>query len=54
MAIAITFGLTFATVTTLIILPTFYVVAEDVRASVGWLFTGHWKRELPAAATPQV
>ena len=54
MAIAITFGLSFATVTTLIILPTFYVIAEDVRASVGWLITGRWKRALPAGAAQQV
>jgi len=47
MAISITFGLSFATVTTLVILPTFYIVAEDLRASLRWLFTGEWKRELP-------
>ena len=54
MAIAITFGLAFATVTTLLILPTFYVIAEDARASLRWLLTGRWKRELPVGATPPV
>jgi multidrug efflux pump subunit AcrB len=54
MAVAITFGLAFATVTTLLILPTFYVIAEDGRASLRWVFTGRWKRELPEGAAPQV
>ncbi len=51
MAISITFGLSFATVTTLLILPTFYVIAEDVRASLRWLVTGEWKRELPVGTS---
>ena len=54
MAIAITFGLTFATISTLLVLPTFYLVAEDVRASLRWLVTGTWKRELPGGTVPGV
>jgi multidrug efflux pump subunit AcrB len=50
MAVAIVYGLAFATGVTLLLLPTIYVVGEDVRASAGWLVTGTWKRRLPEVA----
>ena len=40
MAVSIVFGLAFATVLTLIVLPTFYVILEDVRSAVRWWWTG--------------
>ncbi len=40
MAISIVFGLVFATILTLLILPTFYIVFEDVRRLLRWLFIG--------------
>ncbi len=49
MAIAITFGLSFATVTTLLILPTFYVIADDARTAAHWLVTGRWEPARPPA-----
>ena len=47
MAISIVFGVAFATVLTLVVVPCFYLVFEDVRSSLKWLFTGKWTRELP-------
>jgi multidrug efflux pump subunit AcrB len=47
MAVAIVYGLAFATGVTLLLLPTIYLIGEDVRASTGWLLTGTWKRRLP-------
>lgn len=47
MAVSIVFGLLFATVITLLILPTFYLLFEDLRRAARWLFTG---RTTPKAA----
>ena len=46
MAISIVYGLAFATVLTLVLLPTFYLVMEDIRANVRWLLTGRWSHAL--------
>lgn len=46
MAISIVFGLAFATVLTLILLPTLYLAFEDLRASLRWLATGEFSRRL--------
>jgi multidrug efflux pump subunit AcrB len=40
MAISIVFGLAFATVLTLVLVPTFYLVIEDGRALLRWLWYG--------------
>ena len=47
MAISIVFGLLFATVVTLLVLPTLYLLFEDVRSAFRWLRTGsvHAKSE---------
>ncbi len=54
MAVSIVFGLSAATVLTLIVLPTFYLIAEDARAAGRWLVTGDFHRDLPAAANDSV
>ena len=43
MAVSIVFGLALSTVTTLLAMPTLYVLYEDGRAAVGWLWTGTWR-----------
>lgn len=40
MAISISFGLGFATLLTLLVVPSFYLIAEDFKALVRWLWTG--------------
>ena len=52
MAISIVFGLIFATVLTLLILPTFYLVLEDLRAAGRWLWTGDASERPTAADSP--
>ena len=47
MAVSIVFGLAFATLLVLLLLPAFYVVMEDLRACLRWIATGHWHRGLP-------
>ncbi len=43
MAISISFGLALATVLTLLLLPCFYLVLEDLRTVLHWLVTGRWE-----------
>jgi len=47
MAVSISFGLTFATVITLLLVPCLYLFIEDVRSFYGWLRTGHWEAAMP-------
>jgi multidrug efflux pump subunit AcrB len=47
MAVSIVFGLAFATGLILVLLPVFYVIMEDQRASLRWLFGRPWKHYLP-------
>ncbi len=42
MAVAIVFGLIFATGLTLIVVPILYMMLEDARGFVRWLWTGRW------------
>jgi HAE1 family hydrophobic/amphiphilic exporter-1 len=44
MAISIVFGLGFATVLILALLPVFYMILEDMRNNLRWLFGGTWQR----------
>lgn len=46
MAVSLGFGLLFATVLILVVLPCFYLIADDVRGYV----CGHWRRVKPDAA----
>lgn len=46
MAISIAFGLAFATFLTLVLLPTVYLVVEDLKGCLRWLWTGHFTRGL--------
>ncbi len=47
MAISIVFGLAFATILVLALLPVFYVILEDARAVLRWLFGASWHQDLP-------
>jgi len=47
MAISIVFGLAFATVLTLVLLPTLYLAFEDLRGGARWLLTGGFSRAMP-------
>ena len=47
MAISLVFGLMFATALTLLLLPVFYLIFEDVRMGVRWLVTGRYTDALP-------
>lgn len=42
MAVAIVFGLAFATILTLIVVPVLYIVQEDIRGVLRWLWYGDW------------
>jgi multidrug efflux pump subunit AcrB len=44
MAISLGFGILFATTITLILVPAVYVMMEDVRAAVGWMFGRRGRR----------
>jgi multidrug efflux pump subunit AcrB len=44
MAVSICFGLLFATIITLFLVPVLYLVLEDVRTIVHWFATGRWER----------
>lgn len=48
MGVSIVFGLIFATALTLLVLPTFYLIFEDLRLAGVWLRTGH-RGDPPAA-----
>ncbi len=45
MAISIVFGLAFATALTLMLLPTFYMIFEDIGASLRWIWFGRRERK---------
>jgi len=47
MAISIVFGLAFATILTLVLLPTIYLAFEDLRGVSRWITTGRFSRTLP-------
>ncbi len=47
MAVSIVFGLAFATGLILVLLPVFYMIMEDQRASLRWLFGRRWAHYLP-------
>lgn len=42
MAVSITFGLSFATMLTLLVVPCLLLAGNDLRRAAHWLFTGHW------------
>jgi hydrophobic/amphiphilic exporter-1 (mainly G- bacteria), HAE1 family len=42
MAISITFGLAFATMLTLVLVPCLYLIGNDIRRAMRWLRTGRW------------
>ncbi len=42
MAVSIVFGLMFATMLTLLVVPSLYLVGNDIRRALGWLRTGQW------------
>lgn len=46
MAISIAFGLAFATGLTLVLLPTVYLVVEDLKGCLRWVWTGRFARSL--------
>ena len=56
MAISISFGLVFATVLTLVVVPALYLIVEDCRQLVVWLWTGKraWAAAGETAAQPPV
>ncbi|OPZ13842.1 MAG: hypothetical protein BWZ10_01994 [candidate division BRC1 bacterium ADurb.BinA364] len=43
MAISISWGLLFSTVLTLFLLPSLYLIHEDIRSALRWCWTGHWR-----------
>ena len=45
MAVSIVFGLALATVLTLVLIPSAYLILEDLRSIARWLFTGRWSAE---------
>ncbi|MEN8148317.1 MAG: efflux RND transporter permease subunit [Planctomycetota bacterium] len=47
MAVSIVFGLAFATLLTLVLLPTLYLAFEDLRGFFRWLATGRFSRAMP-------
>ena len=49
MAISISFGLAFATVLTLLIVPCLYMFVEDVRKALHWIWVGHAEPAAPGA-----
>jgi multidrug efflux pump subunit AcrB len=42
MAVSIVFGLMFATMLTLLVVPSLYLVGNDIRRALSWLRTGQW------------
>ncbi|MHC4860755.1 MAG: efflux RND transporter permease subunit, partial [Planctomycetota bacterium] len=51
MSVSICFGLAFATILTLVLLPTLYLAFEDLRGALRWLVTGRFHRQ-PARSEP--
>lgn len=51
MAVSIVFGLALATLVTPLLLPCLYMMLEDLRAALRWLFTGRFTRN-PAGTRP--
>ena len=49
MAVSIVFGLTFATIVILFLIPTVYLLLEDGLRCGRWLLTGHWGSQPPQA-----
>jgi hypothetical protein len=43
MVVSLAFGLLFATLLTLLVVPCLYVIGDDVRRLLGWIATGHWR-----------
>ena len=44
MAVSIAFGLSFATMLTLVLVPCLFLIGNDVRRCRRWLISGHWPR----------
>ena len=42
MAVSIAFGLSFATMLTLLVVPSLYLIGNDIRRVVRWLWSGEW------------
>ena len=42
MAVSIAFGLSFATMLTLLVVPSLYLIGNDIRRVIRWLWTGQW------------
>ena len=42
-AISMSFGLALATAVTLLLLPCFYLILEDIKTAANWLVTGRWE-----------
>ncbi|MBI4879942.1 MAG: efflux RND transporter permease subunit [Planctomycetes bacterium] len=53
MAVSLVFGLLFATVITLVILPTFYLIFEDLKNCLRWLATGRFTAPRAPAGAEQ-
>ncbi|MCK4340743.1 MAG: efflux RND transporter permease subunit [Phycisphaerae bacterium] len=51
MAISISFGLIFATVLTLVVVPALYLIVEDLRAAAHWLWFGTAQVPTPTSAS---
>ncbi len=43
MVVSLAFGLLFATLLTLLVVPCLYVIGDDVRRVLGWIATGQWR-----------
>jgi len=54
MAISIAFGLAVGTILTLVLLPVFYLIFEDVRNAALWAWTGRWGGLAPVPAATDV
>ncbi len=52
MAISIVFGLAFATALTLLLLPVYYMIFEDVRMGARWIWTNRYTDTLEPASDP--
>ncbi len=54
MAVSIVFGLLFATLLILVLLPVFYIILEDVRAGMRWLWGHKWAHPDPVPASQAI
>ncbi|KKK79123.1 hypothetical protein LCGC14_2836660, partial [marine sediment metagenome] len=59
MVVSIAFGLMFATLMTLLAVPSMYLIGNDIRRALRWLRTGRWptpeevaSRDEPVAEAP--